>query len=317
MRAMVYTAPLELEIQDVPDPEPDPGEVVVEVGAAGICGSELEGFASQSPFRIPPLIMGHEFAGIRTDDGRPVSVNPILWCGSCDRCLAGETNLCRERGIIGIHRSGGFAERVAVPQENCYRLPEGLSVERAALVEPVANAVHALRLAQVHEPQPGRIGIVGAGMIGLATTVVADAHGARELALADLSDDRLDIATEAGADATGHELEGEFDLVFDAVGTPGTRRASLERLRPGGTAVWIGLHAEESGFDGRELIRGEKRVLGTFAYTDRDYRTAIELVGRIDLDWVSTAPLEEGVERFRELLDAPAPTIKTLLLPTA
>jgi NADPH:quinone reductase-like Zn-dependent oxidoreductase len=118
MRAMVYSAPLTLEMQDVAEPSPATGEVVVEVRAAGICGSELEGFATQSPFQVPPLIMGHEFAGTVADTGRRVVVNPLVNCRECDLCLLGATNVCRRRALIGVHRPGGFGERVAVPERN-------------------------------------------------------------------------------------------------------------------------------------------------------------------------------------------------------
>ena len=110
MKAIVYTAPLELQFQEVDEPTPGPGEVLVDVDAVGICGSELEGFANQSPFRVPPLIMGHEFSGRRADTGQPVVINPLVSCQQCDLCLRGKPNLCRNRKIIGIHRSGGFAE---------------------------------------------------------------------------------------------------------------------------------------------------------------------------------------------------------------
>jgi threonine dehydrogenase-like Zn-dependent dehydrogenase len=124
MQALVYTGPLTLEMRDVPEPVAGEGEVVVEVDAVGICGSELEGFRSQSPFRVPPLIMGHELAGRRLDDGTPVAVNPLIACGRCDLCLRGARNICRRRTIVGIQRSGGFAERVAVPESACVALPE-------------------------------------------------------------------------------------------------------------------------------------------------------------------------------------------------
>src|SRR2546430_5873096 len=114
MRALVFTAPSVVELRDVDEPAPRPGEAVLDVAVAGICGSELHGVRTPG-FRIPPLIMGHEFAGT-TPDGRRVAVNPLLSCGCCDRCRAGQTQLCWQRAIIGIHRPGGFAERVAVPE---------------------------------------------------------------------------------------------------------------------------------------------------------------------------------------------------------
>lgn len=315
MRAMVYTAPLELQIRDVPEPEPGDGEVLVDVEAVGICGSELEGFANRSPFRVPPLIMGHEFAGRRVTDGQAVVVNPLVACGTCDLCLRGRPNLCRKRVIVGIHRSGGFAERVAVPAANCHPVPDALGFERAALIEPIANAVHAFRLAQFYDQLPCAVGIIGAGTLGVATAVVALARGVRNVAVTDLEEARLKIAGDAGANRTGRELEGEFDMVFDAVGSAQTRAASVERLRPGGTAVWIGLHGSEAGFDGLDLIRGEKRVLGTFCYHYEDFRAAVDLASSFEPAWLATRPLEEGVGVFTGLIEQPSAAMKTLLIP--
>lgn len=316
MLALVYTAPLTLEMRDVAEPDASEGEVVVEVDAAGICGSELEGFRSQSPFRVPPLIMGHELAGRRLDDGTPVAVNPLLACGRCDLCLRGARNICRSRSIVGIQRNGGFAERVVVPERACVALPAGLSPDRAALAEPLANAVHAWRLALAQDPSITRVGIIGAGMLGLAVALVALDAGIREVAISDLSADRLATAARAGVRSTVAELDGEFDVVFDAVGTGGTRAASIERLRPGGSAVWIGLHGPDAGFDGQALIRSEKRVLATFAYLERDFETAITLAaGLADTSWVTTQPLAAGVETFLALLESPGAATKTLLTP--
>ena len=317
MQALVYTAPLTLEMRDVAEPAPALGEVVVEVDAVGICGSELEGFRSQSPFRVPPLIMGHELAGRRLDDGTPVAVNPLIACGRCDLCLRGARNICRNRAIVGIQRNGGFAERVAVPETACVSLPSGLTPGRAALAEPLANAVHAWRLALAQDQSPSRIGIIGAGMLGLAVALVAHDAGMREVAISDLSPARRATAANAGVASAADELEGEFDVVFDAVGTAATRAASVERLRPGGSAVWIGLHGPDAGFDGQALIRSEKRVLATFAYVERDFATAIALAAALeDTSWVASRPLAEGVETFLELLESPGAATKTLLTPS-
>jgi 2-desacetyl-2-hydroxyethyl bacteriochlorophyllide A dehydrogenase len=316
MQALVYTAPLTLEICDVDEPEPAAGDVVVEVDAVGICGSELEGFRSQSPFRVPPLIMGHELAGRRVDDGTPVAVNPLLACGRCDLCLRGLRNVCRNRVILGIQRSGGFAERVAVPETACVPLPDGMTPDRAALAEPLANAVHAWRLALAQDQSPARVGIIGAGMLGLAVALVALGAGVRDVEISDLSPERLATASRAGVASAGERLEGEFDVVFDAVGTAATRAASVDRLRPGGSAVWIGLHGPDAGFDGQALIRSEKRVLATFAYVERDFAAALALAaGLEDTSWVTHRPLGEGVETFLGLLESPGAATKTLLTP--
>lgn len=317
LKAMVYTAPLTLEIQDVEEPTPGPGETMIEVRSVGICGSEREGFHSHSPFRIPPLIMGHEFAGIRVDTGEPVVINPLVSCGGCDLCLRGERNLCRSRQIIGIHRPGAFAQQVAVPTGNIYAIPNGMSFDKAALVEPMANGVHAYRLAQAHDPLPCRVGVIGAGMLGMAVTSVALHCGARNVFVSDVSTDRLRQAETLGAIPMQGALEGEFDLIFDAVGTEQTRADSVRLLRPGGTTIWIGLHGDDPGFDGLGLIRGEKSIRGTFCYHDRDFRAGIDLAEDFDGGWVAAFPLEAGPEVFIGKADIPSTSVKQILRPAS
>ena len=141
----MFTGPGAMELLDMPEPDVADGDVLVHVRAAGICGSELHG-ARHPGFRVPPLIMGHEFAGI-SDDGNPVIINPILSCGQCDLCARGLRQVCRYRAIIGVHRAGGFAERVAVPRSALVPLPDGLAWDAATAVEPAANAVHAWGIA--------------------------------------------------------------------------------------------------------------------------------------------------------------------------
>jgi threonine dehydrogenase-like Zn-dependent dehydrogenase len=311
MRAMVYTAPLELQILDVEPAAAEDGDVLIEVQCSGICGSELEGIRSKSPFRVPPLVMGHEFGGIRQDTGERVVVNPIVSCGECDLCLRGQANVCRTRAVIGIHRPGAFAEEVSVPKRCCHPMPEGMSWEQAALVEPLANAVHAWRL--ITDRAPARIGIIGAGTIGLVALIVARWRGAGEIHVADLSADRLAVADRLGATTTGAALEGEFDVVFDAVGATPTRKASIEALRPGGAAVWLGLHHADPGFDSLAFTRSELAVFGSFAYTDQDFRAAIGLAASIDPFWVTTFPLERGVEIFTELMEGRTDIVKAQL----
>jgi threonine dehydrogenase-like Zn-dependent dehydrogenase len=140
--------------------------------------------------------------------------------------------------------------------------------------------------------------------------------GVPDVSLADLSAERLASASVAGVPHAVDALDGEFDVVFDAVGSEQTRAASIERLRPGGHAVWIGLHAAKAQFDGPAFIRGEKRVLATFAYLERDFAAAIDLACALDdTPWVATSALAGGVEAFQALLDGPGNATKTLLLP--
>jgi threonine dehydrogenase-like Zn-dependent dehydrogenase len=308
MRALVFTGPGVVELQDVARPEPRGDDVVVDVRAAAICGSELHGFRSVG-FRKPPLVMGHEFAGL-TADGRRVVVNPLLSCGRCDQCLRDAPQLCRSRELLGVHRPGGFAEATAVPQSALYAIPEGLSWESAALVEPLANAVHAWKHAR---PEPGqRVAIIGAGPIGLVSLLVAGRHGL-DVTVVDRATTRLDLAARLGAARCTSELEGEFDIIVDAVGMAVTRATSVDLLGPGGIAVWLGLAEPQSGFDGTDLVRGEKRVAGSFAYTPADFAAALALAPELDLDWATPVPLEDSQRTFMELAEGASQPVKAVI----
>ena len=311
MQALVFTDLGVVEVLDVPDAVALEGEVLVTVERAGICGSELHGI--QTPgFRVPPLIMGHEFVG-RTQDGRRVAVNPLSSCATCDRCNAGLPQLCRHRSLLGVHRAGGFAERVSVPSTSLHALPDGLDVERAALVEPVANAVHAWSLAG--GPVGQRVGVIGCGPIGLACLEVARRQGAGEVVCADLASERRDLASAIGASEVTEALDGEFDVIFDAVGARTTRGSSIERLVPGGTTVWLGLASLDATFDAAHLVRMEKNVRGSFAYNDAEFAEAIEMASDLDLSWSTTYPLAEGATVFTALMNGQTTPIKALLQP--
>lgn len=315
MQALVYTGPHELQVLDIEPQAPAAGEVLISVAACGICGSELEGFASQSPFRVPPLVMGHEFSGRRIDTGELVAVNPLVFCGRCDLCLRGQQNICRNRVIIGIQRPGAFADAVAVPESCCISLPAGMSPLQGAYVEPLANGVHALRLIREHDPLPQRVGVIGVGPLGYAVIAAAVACGVPVVEAADTFSPRRAWAEHAGASSAGERLSGEFDAIVDTVGTADTRAVSAELLRPGGTAVWMGLHGPENTVDGQVLIRTEKRVITSFCYTDSEFRTAVIIASKLKPEWAHEAPLSDGVTAFEELLGRPVPTLKTFLAP--
>jgi threonine dehydrogenase-like Zn-dependent dehydrogenase len=316
VKALVFTAPGTVELLDVPEPDPARGDVLVQVRAAGICGSELHG-ARRPGFRKPPLIMGHEFAGVGAD-GTAVVINPILSCGRCAECQRGLRNVCRNREIIGVHRAGGFAERVAVPASALRPLPPGLSWEAAALVEPAANAVHAWNQAGGAlgaDATGARVAVIGCGAIGLLCAAMALSGGAGRVDVTDLSPDRLAAAQRLGAEAAGPSLSGEYDVVIDAVGSAATRAASVAHQRPGGVAIWLGLAGEEAGFDANALVRSEKRVLGSFAYRDEEFAHAMALIRDWDLTWAAGYPLVQGAEIFTGLMNGGLHPVKALLRP--
>lgn len=316
MQALVYTRPGTVELLEVVPPAPAEDELVLEVLAAGICGSELEGVRAPNSLRVPPLVMGHELVGRRLDTGEVVAVNPLVSCGDCDLCSLGRTNLCRDRQLIGVHRPGGFAELVAVPASCCKPLPADIAIEQAVLAEPLANAIHALRLAESHLGCPPRsLGVIGAGMLGIACALAAAKRGIRDIVVADLSEDRLALAAKTlGVEAT-KRLEGELDLVVDAVGLAETRSDAVALSRPGGVSVWIGLHQPDAGFDSRSLVRSERVVCGAFAYLDAEFDEAVELCRDADPCWVEQVFLCDAAGRFSELMQAPGPVPKTIVVP--
>lgn len=314
MQALVYTAPLELKVLSVDAPEPTADQTVIKVAAAGICGSEIEGFVNRSPFRVPPLIMGHEFSGY-APDGTLVTVNPLVNCGVCDMCVRGMPNVCRVREILGIQQPGGFAELVAVPTRCVVPLPPGTTALQGAFVEPTANGVHALRLIREHDPLPVRIGVIGIGPLGYAVLAAAKSGGTPFLAAADGYVPRREWAERLGVDEVGEGLSGEFDAIVDTVGTAKTRAESVALVRPGGTAVWMGLHGPEDSVDGQAMIRTEKRIITSFCYSPADFTAATNVVGGLGEGWGESASLADGVEAFIGLTKGPVESLKTFLLP--
>jgi threonine dehydrogenase-like Zn-dependent dehydrogenase len=310
MRALVFTEPSRVVLRDEPAPVATDDEVVITVRAAGICGSELHGFRAVG-MRKPPLVMGHEFAGT-TPDGRRVTVNPLLSCGECAACLRGQTQLCATRQLLGVHRAGGFAEQVSVPAASVHELPDSLGWTEAAVVEPLANAVHAWGLL---DAQPQRLAILGSGAIGLVCLLVARNAGCPQVVVADPSPQRRAVAESLGAHTVA-SIDGDaepFDVVVDAVGLPATRSTSVRCLRPGGTAIWIGLASSDTGFDANLLVRNEVVVRGSFAYTDAEFAHALQLAPDLDLSWATPVPFEEADTTFLELADGRTDLVKAVL----
>lgn len=326
MRALVYTAPRQMEMQDVARPAPIQGETEIAVVAAGICGSDVSGFLGHSRRRLPPLVLGHELVG-RTHDGRRVVVNPLISCGRCTACLSGAQNLCSNWRLLGMDRTAGcFAEYVALPAAQVYEVPDELPDERALLTEPLANIVHLFRLAA---PAPFfRMGIVGGGTMGSLALLAALRIGAREVLVQDVSDVRLDVVRGMGASLAANVSTEEgraesrrfaghgLDLVLDASGATAARQAAFDLCRPGGLVVLLGLSHERSEIDFVTSIRKEHRVAMSFAYTPVDFERSLALLkaGAIDLTpWTAEMPLEQGQQAFDRMVNAPGDTLKMLL----
>jgi L-iditol 2-dehydrogenase len=339
MKALFYPAWDQLEIRDVSEPRPQPGEVVLRIAAVGICGSELHGFVTHAPRRTPPAILGHEFCGQVALVGEGVSgyrpgdwvaVNSVIACGQCEDCLDGNVHLCRKGEVFGMKRPGGFAEFCAVPVSTLLPLPGAVSPVQGSLLEPLANGIHALSLTSQRFPET--LVVIGAGTIGLMALQVAKAAGALRLVSVDVSDARLAMASHLGAEMVlnpkRHDVVAAVqdlthgrgaDVVVDAVGAAETRRVAVSAARRGGEVVWLGLHDDPTQLSGFDVVLGERKVLGSFAVTHHDLRTALGLFahGRIVLDpWVRTFPLADGVRVFLQLAtNPPDDYVKAILLP--
>jgi threonine dehydrogenase-like Zn-dependent dehydrogenase len=318
MQALVWHGGRNLAVEDLPEPEPRDGEVVLDVGLAGICGSDLHPFKGHHGPRRPPLVLGHEVVGTVPDLPGRYSVFPLAVCGECERCRSGRENLCASRQLLGLHRPGVFADRVAVPRDALLEVPEEMSDSLAALAEPLAVCVSVLAPADVG---PGRrVLVVGCGPIGLLSVHLAAERGAEVLAV-DPVEGRRERAAALGAArvlANAAEASGfDADVAIDAVGAEPTWRAAVAGTRTGGEIVIVGLAESDGGMPVAELVRRSLRVRGHFAYTRAEFAEALTLLaeGRLATDWLEIMPLEHGLAAFSRLADAPDEIAKILLRP--
>ncbi|MCB0187910.1 MAG: zinc-binding dehydrogenase [Caldilineaceae bacterium] len=339
MQALVWEGPRQMNMREVATPEPAADEVLIRVAYSGICGSELGGYLGHNSLRVPPLIMGHEFSGeiVTLGDevgdinpklraGQRVTVNPLISPPWSKAALRGRHNLTLPRNILGIHRPGSYAEYVTAPASNVYPLPEGMSLEHAALTEPLGCGLRVARLSGCTATDT--VLITGLGPIGLLTLQCVKAMGVQSIIATDTDADRIAIGKHFGVEVLNPMQEnvvaavrtatgGEgADVAIDAVGATATRRECLDAVRAGGKVVFTGLHEEESNIQANLLIRNEINLQGSFAYTPLDFEDAFRWLaeGRIEIDpWLLKAPLAEGGACFEQLLSKPGPVAKILL----
>ncbi|MBA2380560.1 MAG: galactitol-1-phosphate 5-dehydrogenase [Chloroflexi bacterium] len=340
MRALVFRGPGQMPLEERPDPQPGPGEVVVTVRVSGICGSDVHGFGGATGRRRVGVVMGHEATGeVRAVGPGVESVRPgdrvvlrsILACGRCDRCRHGQPNICLDRQGMGMHFDGAYAEQILVAEALLVPLPDSLSFEDGVLIEPLAVAMHAVNITPFALMDV--VAIVGAGAIGLLTLLAARQRGAGSIIVTDRDPHRLDVARMLGADqavnvdhadpvATVSEATGGrgADAVFEAVGVAATVAQSIAMARPGGQVTWIGNSAPEVPLPMQELVTRELTVRGAYGFVD-EFELAVDALtsGRIDgrslIECV--APLEEGPELFRRLAAGSLSAAKVVLVPNA
>ena len=335
MRALVWTGPRQMEMQDAHVPEPGPGEVVVKVAHAAICGSELSGYLGHNALRTPPLIMGHEFAGTISEVGEGVDietsgtvvVNPLSATGTSRVQQLGLDQLASTRSLLGAHRPGAYAEYVAVPAGSVHQLPEGVDSARGSLVEPAACGLRIGKLAGDVDREV--CFIAGAGPIGLfalqalvlrgATVYVSDLQPGRRAMAEALGGIAID-PSEGDLVQTLHAEVGADSIVVavDAVGATPTRQDVIGAVRQLGTVILSGLHEEVGPIPAADVIRREVTLRGAFAYSPEDFTEAIDLVASraLNLDgFTHHADLSEGDHWFDALVTGVNDHAKIILEP--
>lgn len=319
MRALVYGGPGQIEVLERPDPRPGHGEVLLEVRATGICGSDLHGYTGENGRRFPGQVMGHETVGVvreaapdaEVSVGDLVTVNPVLSCGQCPGCRAGADHRCGERRVIGVDPtiSGAFAELMAVPAGNVHRLGD-VRAEHGALVEPLAVGHHAVRTGACTPKD--RVLVVGGGPIGQAVALAVRRHGvetlvvsepspARRRLLADIGVPTVDPGGAGGLEAVPDLVGGTPTLVVDAVGTSTTTSAALEICVEGGRVVLVGMHSPQVTLPAYALTTAERSLLGSYCYSRTHFSEVVAWVRGAD-----PTVLDRLVEGRVGLDDAPA-----------
>jgi 2-desacetyl-2-hydroxyethyl bacteriochlorophyllide A dehydrogenase len=333
MRALVYTQPNEVQLQQRPLPEAAPGEVVLKIEAVGICGSDMHAWHGHDPRRKPGLVLGHEFVGRIEQSAAPgfqigtrFTGNPLITCGVCEYCVQGRNNLCANRTMVGMTRPGAFAEYMSIPAASLIAMPQDLPARAAALTEPAATAWHAINLVlralarPIHE---GRVLVIGGGAIGMLAALLLRHLGVRRVVLAELNALRRDaVAAHAQCEAIDPRAtplaDSSFDVVIDAVGAKATRVQAFAAIKPGGVIMHVGLQDWASEIDMRKLTLAEITLLGTYTYTTADLRATVDALAQGafgDLSWVEERPLDDGQQAFLDLDQGRCAAAKVLLRP--
>jgi threonine dehydrogenase-like Zn-dependent dehydrogenase len=306
MRALVLRDYYDIAVEERPDPVAGPGQVVVDVIATGICGSDFHGYSGENGRRHPGQIMGHETVGrvreLATDVagltvGELVTVNPVMSCHACPACLSGQEHWCSRRVVLGVAPEipAAFADRVMVPAANIVPLPDAMPEELGALVEPMAVGYHAVRRGQ--PVADDRVLVIGGGPIGQACLLAAQRLGVQSLALSDISASRRDLCARLGAEvvdpsagdlreAVADRLGGPATLVVDAVGVSPTVADALAASSLGSRIVLVGMGSPRLELSAYALSTAERALIGSFTYSAAEFvQTA---------DWVGTVP--EGIQ---------------------
>ena len=338
MKALVYKGPRKMNVEEVPLPSILPGYALVRVKQSGVCGSDVHGYLGLTGRRCPGVIMGHEFSGIVervADDvtmvsaGQRVVVQPTVYCGTCGYCRSGYTQRCTNKTFLGVFDvNGGFAEFVSVPVKLLLPLPDDMSFEDGALIEPLA--VSRCGVDKISNYSGKTVLVVGAGTIGLLAIAVLKARGAKMIIAADLSQNRLAIARKMGAHAafspidteavqTIQKLTGEVgvDVSVEAVGAAKPVETAISCLKPGGHCIWIGNSEKIIPLDMQSVVTREITIHGTYIYSHEDFAATLASYTDMKIDAGAiisqTMTLEQAPAVIEELASGSDRLIKTMI----
>ncbi len=343
MKALLLTAPSTFELTEVPSSRPGPGEVLIDIRACGICGSDIHGMDGRSGRRTPPIVMGHEASGVISETGEGVTdwkagdrvtFDSTEFCGECEECRVGNFNLCVNRKVLGVscadyRRHGCFAEQVVLPSRILHRIPDSLSFEKAAFAEPVAIALHAVNLAPPAFDEAAIV--VGAGLIGLLVIQSLKALGWKTVVAVDLDDARLALARQLGASecfsarqeglaAHLREICGGdgAGVTFEVVGAAAPVDLAIRSVRKGGTVVLVGNMQPSVPMPLQEVVTRQISLKGSCACAG-EYPEAIRRIedGSIQVEPLLSAsvPLEDGAKWFARLSNNTEGLLKVILKP--
>jgi (R,R)-butanediol dehydrogenase/meso-butanediol dehydrogenase/diacetyl reductase len=343
----VYYGPNKVEVADVPEPTPGPGAVKVKVGFNGICGTDLHEYYA-GPIFVPtephplthqqmPLVMGHEFSGVITDigdgvtgwaEGDRVAIEPIYKCGHCAACQAGNYNICAQIGFHGLMSDGGMAEYTVVPTDMLHKLPDNVSMQLGALVEPMSVAYHAATLG---ETKPGDTAmVIGAGPIGIGLwfalrgkgvedTFVVEPSATRRASIEALGARTLDpSAIDVPAFIADHTKGRGADAAFDAAGVAPAVETALACVGARRPMVSVAIYEKPLTTPLLNLVMNESRIQGSLCYTSADFQAVIALMAQDAYDttgWVESIAIDDVIDEGFEALHAGA-KMKVLVDPT-
>ena len=343
MKALMLSAYKQLDLVDMPAPQPAADELLIRIRACGICGSDVHGYDGSTGRRLPPIIMGHEAAGVveavgsdvkNFHAGDRVTFDSTVYCGKCFYCLRSQINLCENREVIGVstpafRRMGAFAEYVTVPARIAYALPENMSYSHAALIEAVSVAVHGVSLTPI--ALEDTVVVVGAGMIGLLTLQAARLAGAGRVFVVDVDDTRLELARSLGATQTFNSSSADVasqiieqtmgrgaDAALECVGSTIPVKLALDSVRKGGAVTLIGNVAPTIELGLQSTVTRQIRLQGSCA-SSGEYPACISLISRgairVEPLISAVAPLEDGASWFHRLYERERGLLKVVLEP--